>query len=140
MFVDNVKDKPNNYRQKNDTLKNTAKEEWFIGAFIHIILDAYKEYIKGKFPVFNDALKNKWTAESQIEIKMIDAIEEEFTITKNSTDRITVTKMNNFKKYHSDTFGTIPPTRFNEFMKEHYELEQQRTSAGRYWIGITEKK
>ena len=139
-FVDKEDlDKKKHYKVKDYWLDEKIEKKEFINGFIHIMLDAYKDFLKNGMPEFDNEVKEKWTSDNKQNAAIIELIEKNFDITKNSTDKILVTEMKNFKNNNKKAFSTISYQRFNEILKDELELEEGRISNSRAWCGIKKK-
>lgn len=135
---ENIGNKPY-FKEMDENLDEKISEESFIQGFIHIILDGYKDFLENGMPEFSKDVKQKWTEETKQQDEIINLIKESFDITNDKKDTISVSDINLFKKQNKNIFSTISPHRFKEILKDELNLTEGRTSAGRFWEGITKK-
>src|SRR5690606_37270623 len=115
-FVDKEKkDKRPYYREKNVNLDENIKSEKFIYGFIHILLDAYQDYLENGLPEFDETIKKKWTADQEQNTEIVDLISEYYEVTGNENDQITKNEMAKFKETHK---LSISLKLFNSILEE----------------------
>jgi hypothetical protein len=138
-FVDVVTEK--HHVKKDPDFGNKIKEPWFIAALIHLILDDYQDYLINGQPEFDPLSKNEWTLGDRKDRNRCKLLIDEFVVTNNKKDFITIAQMNSFRRKHKKEFLTISSKRFNEIVKETFNIEQSRQGkAGtRGWAGIKKK-
>lgn len=112
----------------------------FIAGFIHLVLDAFQNYLKNGQPAFDEKTKEEWMDGNEKNNGVEILINQHFTITKKPEDQVTVADMNAFKHKHKSEVGTMSPKRFKEIL-ETLGLEQKRIGPKqtRTWIGIKVK-
>lgn len=138
-FVDKKEVKKQDYyRIKDANLEEKLEDKDIIQGFIHIILDGYKDFKKNGLPEFDQAVKEKWTCESKQDNEIKELIEENFEITGNDNDKISISSLKKFKASHK-IFKTISHHRFNEILEELKLKSGKTKELGRCWIGIKEK-
>lgn len=120
---------------KDPQLEDKIKEDRFIRAFIRIILDGYKTFLKEGMPQFDLVTKEEWTCDDRPTDIVMDAIRENFTITLLKEDTITISEMTNFRNKNPQVFKTISTTKFNEILKNN-GLIADRSKNCRFWRGV----
>ncbi len=133
------KDKKEYYKQMDPDLDNKISKKTFIDAFIHIILDGYKDYLENGMPEFDQIVKDKWLAESKQKDEITNIIKENYEITGDDKDTVTVSELNNFKKMNKNIFSKISAHRFNEILCEKLHLKEDRNNTSRFWRGIKKR-
>jgi len=137
IFVDPSKVKEqSHYRPIKSDLKTIIKSPRFINGFIHIILDAYKDYLEKGIPEFDMEVKRKWTEEEEQSMLINNKIAEYFEITKDSKDAISKGEINNWKDRHAKVFSTLSSQKFNEIMKGLGVVEKKSALGPYFWHGI----
>lgn len=138
VFVDKKDlDKKPYHKQKSEDIGEFIESESFVSGFIHLILDAYNEYLEtGKIPESDPEIKLKWTAESKQSEEIIELIKETYDITNDDKDTIGVNDIKKFREKNKGIFQTISNTMFNEILQEELGLKQGRNSSSRFWSGI----
>jgi hypothetical protein len=129
----------NHYKIRDEELDNKIERNAFINGFIHIILDGYKDFIANGMPKFDAEVKDKWTSDNKQNSVIVELIEKNFEITKDPSDKILVQEMKNFKNTNKKIFSTISYQRYNEILKDEFDLEEGRIGNSRAWCGIKKK-
>lgn len=137
-FVEKVKDERMEVAI-DPKLNEKIHSSKFINGFIHIILDGYKYFLEKGQPAFDDQTKEQWTEEGRKDKNVADLIKNNFEITNDNADFISVADMNQFKLYHKKVFSTISPTRFNELIYKEFKIKQTKKNDVRGWVGIKRK-
>lgn len=134
--------KPYN-KLKDPDYKKKYKIQKFVDGMIHIMLDAYDEYMKSGMPKFDPKVKTRWTEEGKQDAVIRAALEEVFLFNEETkNDKILVADMNKFKLKRPEIFGekgkeTISAPKFNTMMKDEFGIVQSQPNGGaRYWLGI----
>lgn len=127
------------YKEKDPNLDLIITKQSFINGFIHIFLDAYKEFLEEGMPEFDQEVKNNWTTESQQQNRIIELINEYFDITNDMSDTVSVADLRKFRNNNKSTFHTISVKRFNEILEKDLGLVSDRTTSIRFWFGIKKK-
>lgn len=143
-FVDDKEvNKSPNFKPKDNSLMTSIDQEWFVGGFIHIILDAYKDYLKNGMPEYDNAVKDEWTQDSKDVAELRDIIEKHFTVTGIATDRVTFADMKAFRDNNKNNV-TCSLKQFNDFLRGELGIKDTKsTIAGksvRFWAGIRKKE
>ncbi len=125
-------------REKDMKLDDKISKQSFINGFIHIILDAYKDFLENGMPEFDQTVKHKWTLDGKQNSEIVELLQDYYVITKDQKDMVTVADLNRFKENHRNVFQTISAHRFTEICTE-IGLEQKRNKNARYWVGIRVK-
>ena len=133
-----VEDPTEEYHVKMDkNLEKKIKEQRFINGFIHLILDAYKYYLKNGQPEFDELAKEEWTVEGMKDKNLANIIAESYHITKDDKDYITVSEFAEFRKRNKNEFSTISNKRFAEVLKSMGATTGRVGKNGtRVWKGI----
>lgn len=141
IFVDKSDIKNNNiHKPKDKDLDRKIVEEKFIRGFIHILLDEYKDYLENGEPEFDREVKNKWIADDDQKVSVVDKIKEYYDITNKDSDRVSVQEMKNFKEKNKKDFSSMSVHRFNDVLREELGLQEGRDANSRFWKGITKKE
>jgi len=130
------KDEKTYYKIKDDKLDSKIETEEFARGFIHILLDAYKEYQENGLPEFDEKIKDKWSTEGKQSNEIIELIKEHYEITEDKNDKVTIGDLKKFRESHKDVFATISGPRFNDILTEELNLEQGRDAKSGFWKGI----
>ena len=144
VFVDEEdKGKKKYYREKDMELDNVMAKESFVNGFIHIILDAYKDFLKNGMPKFDQEVKNKWTTGARQKNEIIELIEEHYDIADNEEDKktytVNVSVLTEFRKNNKQVFQTITAQQFNKILKDKLDLREGRSGGTRFWYGMRKK-
>ncbi|QTF48901.1 V13 [Acanthamoeba polyphaga mimivirus] len=129
--------KPYNKLRDND-LDSKFETEDFVNGFIHILLDAYKDYLENDLPKFDNKVKEKWTVKSKQIDKVITIIKEHYEITNNDKDIIQTNEIHKFKNQHKE-LKDISLNRFYEILEEKLKLINGRSASSRFWKGLKRK-
>lgn len=140
-FVDeDEKGKKPFYKVKDLDLDKKILKASFIRGFIHIILDGYKDYLENGMPEFDSEVKENWTAENKQNNEIIDKIKENYEITEDDNDIVTIQEFKKFREDNKKIFRTISPQKFNEILREELELVEGPRTNGRCWKGIKKRE
>lgn len=131
-FVDKEKIEKDYQKEKDYELENKIEEESFVNAFIHIIFDAYKDFLKNGMPKFDKEVKEKWSTENKQSSKIIDDIKEHFEVTKNKEDTVKSIEIHKFKP------KTISRNNFQQILWEEFGIKETKDSS-RFYKGIKKR-
>nr|VAV82195.1 DNA replication protein [Guarani virophage] len=132
-----LNEKPYNKLKDND-LDSKFETKDFASGFIHILLDAYKNYLENGLPEFDNEVKEKWTAQTKQIDKITSIINEYYEVTNNVKDFVPLNEILKFKEQHKD-LKTISKNRFNEILVEELKLKEGRSAKLRYWSGLKKR-
>ncbi|AVG46848.1 DNA replication [Acanthamoeba polyphaga mimivirus] len=127
-------DKKPYYKLKDDNIDLKIKTKDFMKGFIHIFLNAYKDYLENGMPEFDPDVKEKWITESKQNDKVIELVQKYYKITGKDNDRVPICDMKKFKNSHKE-FKDISLNRFNDILRDELKLVEGR-STFRFWKGI----
>ncbi|AVL93355.1 DNA primase [Zamilon virus] len=137
VFVDEKDvDKKPYYKLKDNKLDSKIKTKDFMKGFIHIFLDAYKDYLENGMPEFDPEVKEKWTAETKQNDVVIEIINEHYEITGKDNDRATNDDIRKLYNIVHKKSKDISLTRFKDILRDELKLVEGRSASARFWKGI----
>jgi phage/plasmid-associated DNA primase len=127
--------------QADPDLDEKIRQPKFIRGFIHLILDGYKYFLEHGQPKFNACAKDEWTEGDRKDKNLKELLHNEFDITNNKNDFVSVAEMNKFRNKYKKDFLTVSNKRFNEIIQELFKISQTRKGKEcvRGWAGIKQK-
>ena len=139
-FVVNPTEK---YHIKADPdIEKKIRDPRFIRGFIHLILDGYVYFLEHGQPPFDIRSKEEWTIDGRKDTNIAELLSNNFEITNNKDDFITITDMNKFRNKFKKEFLNISNKRFNELVNLTFKITQTKKGKNniRGWIGIKQKE
>jgi phage/plasmid-associated DNA primase len=127
------------HKTGNSNIDKEIIKQDFIDGFIHVLLDAYRDFKINGMPEFDQAVKHKWTVEGKQDSEITDLIKQYYIITNKEKDRVLISAFKKFKECNKDVFQTISPHRFNEILENDLGLKLDRDGSSRFWKGIRAK-
>lgn len=125
------------YQIKADPLlEEKMREKKFINGFTHLMLDAYNFYLINGELEFDQKAKEDWIDGNDKEEQVYQIILEEYEITKNMNDFITVGDFNYFRKINKKVFETISLKRVNEILEKEGIQKDRGAKGVRIMTGI----
>ena len=138
-FVENPTE--DHHVKANPHINKIFKTQRFINGFTHLILDAYQYFLKHGQPEFDLKTKDEWTIEGRQDTSIVEILHNNFEITNNDNDFLTVSEMKKFRKCHKTEFSTISNKRFNEIFFLAFKIHQIRKGKNKVygWPNICSK-
>ncbi len=105
------------------------------------MLDYYKYFLKNGHPEFDERTKDEWTMGDRKDKNLSDILKNEFEITNNHDDFVTIADMNKFKIKNKECFSTISAKRFNELVFDTFKIPQSRKGKNNItgWVALKQK-
>ena len=123
--------------KKDPQMKEKIKKKKFIRGFIHLMLDSYKYYLKHGQPEFDEEIKEEWLQGDKSDLIVSRLIRDNYVITQDLNDTVSVSELSKFKEQHKKEFETMSLKRFNEIIKNMGATQGRKgKNRERVWQGI----
>ena len=114
----------------------------FIRGFTHLILDGFKYFLEHGQPEFDARTKEDWTIDGRQDTGVADILHNNFEITNNKNNFVSVADMKAFRNKYKKEFSSVSNKRFNEIVSLTFKLSQDRVGKNRVrgWSSLKKKE